>query len=246
MESIRVYCKNTNSYYSCKPGCELIELMNEINYTHNTGKEGEKYEILAAYVDNQLKELSFKIYMAHSIEFLDITHPDGRRTFVRSLSFLLQKAVNDVYDNKYRLILDYSLPAGLYGELHSKDITDAEIAYFKENGTGRPVSNTPEVISVCDSDIEKIKSRMIELIKADLPFIKTKKTLQEAISLFLEHGQIEKARLFKSLGFFFNSVYYLNGYGDTFYGPLLYSTGAIKNFDLVKYNNGFCLSLIHI
>lgn len=241
MESIRVYCKNTNSYYSCKPGCELIELMNEINYTHNTGKEGEKYEILAAYVDNQLKELSFKIYMAHSIEFLDITHPDGRRTFVRSLSFLLQKAVNDVYDNKYRLILDYSLPAGLYGELHSKDITDAEIAYFKENGTGRPISNTPEVISVCDSDIEKIKSRMIELIKADLPFIKTKKTLQEAISLFLEHGQIEKARLFKSLGFFFNSVYYLNGYGDTFYGPLLYSTGAIKNFDLVKYNNGFCL-----
>lgn len=231
MDSIRIYCKNTNSYYNCTPGCELIELMKEINLTHNTDKKGNPHQILAAYVDNCLKELGYKIYMAHSIEFLDITHPDGRRTFTRSLSMLLQTAVNEVYNSKYKLMLDYSLPTGIYGELHTKSSSD-------ENGT-----TETGVISVNDSDIAKIKRRMQELIAADMPFIKTKKTLQESISLFMEHNQPEKARLFKSVGNFFNSVYYLNGYGDTFYGPLLYSTGYINEFDLVKYNGGFCLQI---
>ncbi len=228
MENIRVYCKNTNSYYNCTPGCELIELMQQINLTHNTHKNGDKHPILAAYVDNKLKELGFKIYMAHSIEFLDITQPDGRRTFTRSLSMLLQVAVNEVYNNKYKLVLDYSLPTGLYGELHIKE---------EAGNSGK----APVAIAITDTDVAKIKARMQELIDADMPFIKTKKTLQESVSLFTEHNQGEKARLFQTLGNYFNSVYYLNGYGDTFYGPMLYSTGYICNFDLVKYNGGFCL-----
>ena len=113
--------------------------MAEIGYTHNIVKGAGKHPVLAAYVDNELKELGFAIYMAHSIEFLDITSPDGRRTYMRSLSFLLQKAVNDVYNNKYQLVIKYSLPNGLYGELRN--------------------------ISCCDNDIEKIKGRMQELAR---------------------------------------------------------------------------------
>ena len=215
MDKIRVYCKNTNSYHSCKPGTKLIDLMAEIGYTHNIVKGAGKHPVLAAYVDNELKELGFAIYMAHSIEFLDITSPDGRRTYMRSLSFLLQKAVNDVYNNKYQLVIKYSLPNGLYGELRN--------------------------ISCCDNDIEKIKGRMQELIDQNLPYLKTKKNLEESVALYEEHNQREKAFLTKSMGNFFNSIYYLNGYGDTFHGPLLHSTGYITKFDLVKYNKGFCL-----
>jgi uridine kinase len=230
MENIRVYCKNTNSFHSCKPGTKLINLMEEMGYTHNTVKNGSSQPVLAAYVDNQLKELGFAIYMAHSIEFLDITHPDGRRTYMRSLCFLLQKAVNDVYDNRYRLEINYSLPNGLYGEL-----------YQKESAAGPRKNTLMQIIPCCDNDIQKIKGRMQELIASDLPYIKTKKNLEESVSLFEQHGQPEKAFLAKSTGNFFNSVYYLDGYGDTFYGPMLHSTGYITKFDLVKYNNGFCL-----
>ncbi len=233
MESIRVYCKNTNSYHNCTPGSELIDLMKQMGLTHNTDKKGNPHRILAAYVDNSLKELSFKIYMAHSIEFLDITHPDGRRTFSRSLSHLLQTAVNEVYSGKYKLALEYSLPLGLYGELHTKE----------NPGSSGNNNESETTIAINDSDIAKIKGRMQELIDADIPFIKTKKPQQESIRLFTEHNQTEKARLFSSLGCFFNSVYYLNGYGDTFYGPLLYSTGYINEFDLVQYNGGFCLQI---
>ena len=243
MENIRIYCKNRAEYYNCKPGCQLIELARQIGHTHNTDKKGNTYPILAAYVDYQLKELGYNIYMAHSIEFIDITHPDGRRTFNRSLSFLLQAAVNDIYKGKYKLILDYSLPNGLYGELHKWDVTADDIRNFIAEGA-KYKANSPkvsEIVPVDENDIKRLKKRMEELIQADIPFIKTKASNDEAVRIFLENGQLEKARLCKTLGCFFNSVYHLEGHTDTFYGPLLYSTGAIEKFDLVKYNNGFCL-----
>ncbi len=242
MDSIRVFCKNTNSYYSCAPGTELKELIAQIGYKENTGKNGEKHTLIAAYVDNKLKELGFKIYMAHSIEFIDITSPDGRRTYMRSLCFLLQKAVYDLFGTKYKLVFDYSLPNGLYGELHYNELTEKEISEFRERGSLHyGPALMPKIVPLYDEDIVKIKGRMDELIKKDSLFVKRKMNLEESVSLFLQHGQIEKARLVKNMGCFFNSVYFLDGYGDTFYGPMLHSSGDIVRYDLVKYNEGFCL-----
>ena len=216
---LRVHCKNTGKDYMVKAGTKLIDFLHEINYDNGENK------ILAAYVDNQLKELSYSLYMAHSVEFIDYTANDGRRTYMRSLCFVLQKAVHDLYP-EYQLIFDYSLPNGLYGELHEKEV---------EPGT------LPRVINICDSDIEKLKAKMQEIIDADFPIIKIKLKTQEAVSLFLRHGQKNKAKLFETIGKFFVSVYYIDGYGDTFYGPLLISTSYIHKFNLIKYNKGFCL-----
>lgn len=240
MESIRVFCKDRNEYYTCAPGTTLLEFMEQMGFTKKTDRSGVERPVLAAYVDNQLKSLDFKIYMAHSISFLTIADGDGRRTYQRSLCFLLQKAINDVYNNKYLLVLDYSLPNGLYGELRQKSTYTAGDEVVNLNNARKNHALQP-CIPISDGDIIRIKQRMKELIDSDIRFIKVKETLDEAIARFLKNGQLEKARLFRSLGFFFVSVYYLDGYGDTFYGPLLYSTGFINEFDLVKYNGGFCL-----
>ncbi len=224
---IRIFCKNTGKDYLVNPGVRLVDFLNQIKYADNSGSR-----ILAAYVDNKLKELSFPLYMAHSVEFLTIERNDGRRTYQRSLCMVLQKAVYDLYP-EYQLELDYTLPNGLYGELMVKEDCNSEV---KEN-----VGVLPQSMSITDADIKKIKDRMQELIEANLPIIKTKQTNSEAVSLFLRHGQTDKARLFETLGFFFVSVYYIDGYGDTFYGPMLHSTGYINKFNLIKYNNGFCL-----
>lgn len=213
MEKVRIYCKNTEDYYLVNPGTTLLTFLKEIN-------PKTEYPVLAAMVDNQLKELSFNIYMAHSVEFITIAHADGRRTYVRSLSFVLQRAVYDLYPN-YQLILDYTLPNGLYGEI----VTVPD----RKN------------ILLSNEEILKLKERMAEIIAADFPIIKVKMNNEEAVSLFSSHNQHDKAGLFKDLGHFFVSVYFLDGYGDTFYGPQLYSTGAIDKFDLLKYNGGFCL-----
>lgn len=231
MDSVRVFCSDTGEYHVCKTGATLLELINSMNYTDKMCDDGIKRPILAAYVDNRLKSLDFKLYMAHSITFLTIADADGRRTYMRSLSFLLQKAVKDIYGDKYQLALKYSLPNGLYGELYCNN------GQSEDSPNGR----LPEITNICDEDIASIKKRMHELVERDIPFIKTKDSNEDAVRLFMENGQREKAGLAKGLGYFFITTYYLDGYGDTFYGPLLYSTGYLKEYDLVKYNCGFCL-----
>lgn len=221
MEKVRIYCKNTQNYYNVDPGTMLADFLNEIHYKGT-------YPVLAAFVDNQLKELSFPLYMSHSVEFIDISHSDGRRTYNRSLSFVLQKVIHEMYED-YQLILDYTLPIGLYGKLIEAP----------GDALGEVKNNTPVLLS--KDEIAKIKARMAELIAADLPIIKTKMNNDEAVALFTRHKQYDKAKLFQSLGNFFVSVYFLDGYGDTFYGPQLYATGAIDKFDLLPYNSGFCL-----
>ncbi|MDD4420260.1 MAG: nucleoside kinase [Bacteroidales bacterium] len=215
MEKIRVFCKNTNKYYSTKPGTRLVDFLKEIKY-----REGE-HRVLAAYVNNQLKGLGFEFYIASTVDFLDITKEDGRRTYVRSLSFLLQRAIFDLYPDCL-LSLDYTLPNGLYGELRDK-------------------KNFSLTVPTTDEDICKILDRMTKLVKENFLFIKIKKTNAEARALYESHGQQEKAKLLESIGSIFASVYYLDGYADTFYGPMLYSTGYLEAYNLIKYNGGFCL-----
>jgi len=208
MENIRILCKNTGKYYQVEPGTELAALM-EI-----TGCDA-----LAAYVDNQLKELGYPLYMSHTVEFLDYTHSDGRRCYKRSIYFLLQKAIKELYPNK-QLVLDYTLPNGGYGEI---------------------VDAPGEVVELTEEDVSRIKVRMQEIVAADIPIVKKKLSNQEAVQLFTNNRQYDKAKLIKSLGHFFVSVYFIGNYGDTFHGPMLYSTGKIKTFNVMKYNKGFCV-----
>lgn len=221
MENIRVFCKNTNTFYNVKPGTELITIMK------NAG-----IDALAAYVDNQLKELSYPLYMAHSIEFLDYTHSDGRRVYKRSLNFVLQKAIAELYPDK-QLILDYTLPNGMYGE-----ITDAPV----ENDLNASIKIRLEsILDLSEEEIANIKWKMQEIIAADYPIVKRKLSNDEAVALFKSHKQFDKAQLWKDSGKFFVSVYFIQDYGDTFYGPMLYSTGGLKKFNIIKYNRGFCI-----
>lgn len=215
MDKITVYCDNLKGFYDCEPGTSLSAL------AEMTGT-GCRYPVIAALVDNMLKELSFKIYTAHTVKFIDYTHPDGRRTFARSLSFVLQKAAVDIFP-KYSLFLDYTLPNGLYGELREKD------------GDGF------RTVPLRAEDVAALRRRMKEIIDSDLPFIKEKLPNGEAVRLFRDNGREEKAMLTADMEKFFVSVYYLDGYPDTFYGPLLESTGALSPFDLIPYSDGFCL-----
>ena len=215
-DMITVYCDSLQGFYDCEPGMTIGELSRKID-------TGCGYPVVAALVDNMLKELTFPIYTPHTIKFLDCTHPDGRRTYSRSLSFVLQKAAVDMFPD-LQLFLDYTLPNGLYGELR------------------RPAEGEAFVTEPAGADkVGTLRKRMEEIIRADLPFEKTKMTNDEAAALFRRNGRSEKAALVADMEKFFVSVYLLDGYADTFYGPLLERTGQIDVFDLIPYGEGFCL-----
>ena len=216
MEEIRIYCEDDKQYHKVAVGTSLKALANEIC--------GER-KVLAALSDNVLKELDYVIAEPHNIHFIDYDHPDGRRTYIRSLCFVLQNAVNELFPDKV-LAVDYSLPSGLY----------CEIRESMPHEDGRP-----KVYFITDEELEVLKQKMLEYIAADLPFKKAKLTLDEAEKLFVAKHQTEKVNLLRSLERFTYSVYFLDGKADTFYGPLVPSTGYLNIFDISGFNEGFCL-----
>lgn len=215
MENIRIYCENLDEYLNCPYGTTLLELLESTDVK-------TAFEPLAAIVDNQLKELSFKLVMPHKIKFIDVTDLDGIRTYLRSLKFLLVKAVNTVFPD-CRLMIDYTLPNGPYAELADK--------------------KTGEYREISEPDFQKVRSIMDDYVRQNLPFLKYKVSSFDAESIFRNNGMEEKAKMVALRGLFFTSVYSFDGYVDTFYGPLVPSSGYLKVFDLVKYRKGLYLSM---
>jgi uridine kinase len=195
--------------HSYPAGTTLYEIYNDI-------KPQLSSSVLAATVNNELKELSYELYNPKIVEFIDIAYPDGMRTYIRSLTFLLQVAVKHVVPN-YRLSVQHSVSKGLYCEI--------------TNG-----KQIPEI-----ADINEIQAYMKDLIAKDLSFTKTKMPTDKAIELFRSCGYKEKALLLETRGKCFTSVYWLNDIPDHFYGPLAHSTGCLKNFGLTTYYQGILL-----
>ena len=216
MEDIRIFCENDRDYKKVQLGATLKELSDTVEGNAN---------FLAALVDNKLKGLDFRIIQQHNIRFIDYNHPDGRRTYIRSLCLVLQNAVSELYPDKI-LAIDYSLPSGLYCEIR-------EAAPLED---GRP-----DVYFATDEELETLKNRMREIIAADLPFSKVKMSFEEASKLYSAKNQTEKVHLMHSLERFTYSVYFLDGKADTFYGPLTPTTGCLDTFDIMGFNDGFCL-----
>ncbi|MFA5713953.1 MAG: nucleoside kinase [Bacteroidales bacterium] len=215
---IEVYCENIKKRLECEPGTTLAKLAADNSITL-------EWPILAAIVDNQLKELGFQIYNAHNIEFIDFSHPDGVRSYSRSLNFILQRAVSELYP-QYSLIIDYNLQNGMYAEIRE--------LRPEENGS-------PKVVILSEDEVRAIKVRMQQLIDANLPFTRQKIRTDKALKMFRDNNRCEKAAIHELRGKFFTTVYFLDGYPDHYYGPLVESTGVITSWDFESFGRGLLL-----
>ena len=224
MEEIRIWCENTGSYEKVAMGTTLKEVSERICPTVKSG-DACGLPVLSALVDNKLKSLDYKIINPHNVRFVGYDHPDGRRTYIRSLCFVLQNVIREMYPSKV-LAIDYSLPSGLYCEIR-------EVEPMED---GRP-----KVYYATDEELEKIESRMHEIVAADLPFRKVMMSLNECERLYSANHQTLKVNLHKSIGRFNYNVYFLDGQADTLYGPLTPSTGVLTTFNIMGFNDGFCL-----
>lgn len=211
MEIISVKCINDGKFYKLPLGEKLSTIAPE---TVTDPKSGKTYPVIAVLVDRRLKPLDYSVFNPHEVEFIGYNHPDGRRTYSRSLSFLLQRAVRSLFPDKI-LKINHSLPAGMYCKFRGCRISDEEIL--------------------------RIREQMRRLVEQDLPFTHVKMTSEEAIRIFEAQNQPLKADIQRSRGRYACSVYYLDGVADNFYGPLVLSTGCLKVFDLMPYHHGFCL-----
>ena len=207
-EFITIYCKNTNQYYDVPIGASLLDI-------YKTVGEPLCLPPMNAQVNNKTVDLTYRCWQPKDVEYIDITHPSGMRTYVRSLCFILSKAVYDV-SPKAMLHLEHSISKGYYCTIQDEIPLDEE-------------------------RLDTIKNRMEEIIKADIPFHLYIKQTKLVCELFRKQGLEDKANLVESCGQSYTSYYELDNFVNYFYGSLLPSTGYISLFGLERYQDGALL-----
>lgn len=171
---------------------------------------------LCALVNNKCEYLDFPVFSPKQVQYLDYTHPAGARTYVHSLCMVLYKAINDLYPGK-RLRIEHSLKGGYYCRIkHDTDPITSEMT-------------------------ASIKARMDEIVAQDLPFDRYERLTQDVIEMFREQGLNDKVRVLKTVGSVYTTYYKLGNIIDSFYGPLVPSTGYLTAFDLQPYEQGMIL-----
>lgn len=96
-----------------------------------------------------------------------------------------------------------------------------------------------EVSNAADFDAGRLKVRMKEIISQDIPLIRRRIALSEAIEQFQKDGQEDKARLLSWRSADYFDVYSYQDFADYYYGEMMPSTGYLSIWDIRGGQNGF-------
>ena len=175
------------------------------------------YGPVSAKVNNKVEGLHYRVYHNKDIEFLNLLTPSGIRTYTRSLFLVLCKAVHDLYPTS-SVVIDIPVSNGYYCNLQLGHEITAE-------------------------DVDRIRTRMQEIIDAKMPIQRYESTTEEAVKMFTELGDIQKAKLLKSSGSLYCVYYVLDDYKDYYYGSMLTNTSQLHLFGLEPYFDGVLLRI---
>ena len=205
---IQIRCHNNGVTREFAPGLTLQEIYDGLALDM-------PYGAVSARVNNKVEGLAFKVYNSKDVEFLDITSDSGMRTYVRTLFFVLSKAVGELYPEG-EIIIEHPVSKG----------------YFCNLRIGRPVTQT---------DVDAIKQGMQDIIAADMPIRRIYCPTENAIEAFRGEGRTDVTMLLETTGKLYSTYYQLGDKIDYYYGSLLTSTGKIHLFELQQYHDGLLL-----
>ena len=211
-DTVRIVCENTGRSLFVNRGTSLLQIAEILSLG-----EREDRPFLAAYVNNRLKELDFAVYSPVSIRYVDITHFEGMRVYQRTLFFVLQKAVYDLFPER-KLHIKHSVAKGFYCEIEGME-------------------------DLSDEQIVRIKERMRAIVAQDLPIVRQKVTSAEAEAMYGALGLDDKIALLRTRPHLYVTVYSMADLVGYFYGALAVSTGYVSRFDLHPYYKGFRMAL---
>lgn len=170
---------------------------------------------ICALVNNKVESLNYPVFSPKTVEFCSLSTPEGQRAYVRSLCMMLYHAVHTIMPGA-SLHIEHSLAAGYYCRIIGVPTVTAE-------------------------DVEKLRAHMNELVERDLPFVRRERLTSDVVEIFRSQGLIDKVKLLSSLHELYTVYYTLDGLSDSYYGPLVSSTGLLKVFNLTPYKDGLLL-----
>ncbi len=172
---------------------------------------------ISARVNNKVEGMHYRVYHNKDVEFLDMTASSASRAYTRSLFLVLCKAVKDLFGLAL-VVIDIPVSNGFYCDLE----------------LGRPIT---------EEDVNRLRTRMQEIIDAEMPITRHECPTEEAIQMFDRLGDIQKAKILRSSGQLYCCYYDLDGYVDYFYGTLVTNTRELYLFGLEKYYDGLLLRI---
>jgi uridine kinase len=207
---IRIYCKNNNVTQDFERGVSLLDIYKALQIRL-------PYALACARVNNKTASLDYICYQPKTIEFIGIDDPSGKRTYVRSLCFILAKAVNDLFPEQH-LYIEHALSKGYYCEIAPKHELKVE-------------------------EVAAISRQMQKIIDSAYPFLTHEEKREDVIALFRSNGLEDKALLLETAGEVYCKYNSLDGFIDNYYGALLPSTQWVYSFGLEKCNGGLLLRI---
>ena len=159
--------------------------------------------IIVSKVNGSITELNTNIFNNSVIEFFDRNSFIGNSVYQSGLLFILIKSFNDLY--KSDLVIKHSIDKGIF------------------------------IKSLCNIDeqkLDKVKERMNNIIKEDLPIDKLLINRKEAISYYKKIKEYDKVKILKYNTNTNINLYKLDNTYDYFFNNLPISTGYIKEFKL--------------
>lgn len=179
-----------------------------------------KDQIILAFVNNRLRELFKTVKQDCTLRFVTTGQDAGGKTYMRGLILIMLKAFYAEFgaENVDKVSVEFSVGNGLYCDY------DGKVALTVER-------------------LQAVKRRMQDIINRDIPFMKRSIGTDDAIELFRQYRMYDKERLFRYRRVSKANIYSLDGFEDYYYGYMPPSSGFIKYFDLIEYDDGFMLIL---
>ncbi len=98
-----------------------------------------------------------------------------------------------------------------------------------------------QVQNARDFSVTKLKERMGELVEQDIPLIRRRVPLEEAIRRYTADGQLDKGRLLSWRTEDYFDEYFYGDFADYYYGEMVPSTAYLTVWDVLAADGGFVL-----
>jgi len=179
---------------------------NTTYYEISKGFNLEK-DILGVKINNEVFSLSDKATGNVTISFIDLNDISGNKMYKAGLEFIFEVALKEVFPD-LEITYQHSVPRGILGEIIGDKIISQE-------------------------DLLKIKNVMARIISEDIVFKELNVKKKDAIEFYKKIGQNEKSENIQNISDKVVTLYELKGIYNYYYSDMPYSTGSIREYDIV-------------
>lgn len=193
-----------------------------ITYEEICSEYQKQYDDMIALVivNGKIQELMKKAERDCELTFITLADNAGHKAYVRTAIMLMMKALYDIVgaDEVEKVKVEFAIGQGYYCSVKGS-------------------------LKIDNTLVEKLNVRMRQISMENMPILKRNYALEDAMKLFDRYKMEDKKKLFKYRRSATVNVYRLGDYYDYYYGHMLPSTGYVKYFNVISYENGLMLML---